>query len=248
MADCIESAASKAARNEALGAAYHLDPARDIAGPLGQPAANYWGQVIDFENMLQSQEFRIEAGSIRKPNRERDKENANAAVQVWGPLLQGVATNMGDVNPINELITQWGKANDADVSRMKLQPPQPQQGPTPEEQKLQLEQQKMQMQAQMDQARMQMEQVQQQQEMQIRQQEAEMDMAAQQTQLQVDAVRGQQELVQDDRAFEQEMRQLQQKHAVEMKMLQDKQVMAKKQAEQKATQQRRQQAKKKATV
>jgi hypothetical protein len=80
-------------------------------------------------------EYRIEAGSVRKPNREREAANIKDAMQQLFPFYSGLAINMGLVDPLNNLLQQWGKAIDFNVDALMLQgqqlapPPAPAPGP-----------------------------------------------------------------------------------------------------------------------
>ena len=115
---------------------------------LGQERAALWAQVVqnaEIHQVVYELDYRIEAGSIRKPNRNRDQENANSAVQVWGPVLQTYYQATGDPNPLNAIITKWALANDEEPQNYLLKPPPPPQPqpPDPTEQlKIQGEQQK----------------------------------------------------------------------------------------------------------
>ena len=216
MADAVEESCSQMARKEAFGARYHLDAQRDIRPVLGNSGAQFWERLVtpaDPDEILHDLEYRIEAGSIRKPNRERDTANMNQAVQTWGPVFQGWASATGDVGPTNALIKQWGKVQDMDVSDMFLKPPPPPDPnqPSPEQQKAQTESQQMQMQMQADQQKAQL-------DLQAKQQ----DMAASQQQAQLSAAEGQQEMIQRGVQFQQELAHMQAKHALEIQALRAK--------------------------
>lgn len=230
MADKIEDGATEMARREAFAARIHLEPQRDIAPVMGMPGAYYWEQFVTpatVEEMLHQLEYRIEAGSIRKPEKNRDIDNVNQAVQVWGPMLQQWASGTMDVAPLNALMDKWGKAFDEDVTEMHLTPPPPPDPnqPTPEQQAAQVEQQAAEQEMQLKQL-----------DAEIRMQEAQVDLQMKQADAAMDQQSAQQELIQDQMAFQQEMRQMVAKHALEMQSLKDKMVLAKQQAKQQATQ------------
>lgn len=259
MADNVEVGATDTARKEALAAAFHLDPQRDIAPVLGHQAANYWAQVVNFEDMLHSQEFRIEAGSIRKPNRERDANNAVQMLQTVGPIFQAHSQATGQYGPLNAAVQLWLKTQDVEgASAFNLEPPPPPEGPSPEEMEMQMEQQRMQSEMDMEQQRLGMEQQQMQMQAQIEMQQAEveaqakqMDLVAKQQELQFDVIRSQQELTQDQQAAQQEMQQARERfnqeiaqmrarNQVELQIQRDKQAMAKQAAQEKIKQQKAQ--------
>ena len=127
MAKKVEQAMSLIARKEALGARWHIteDDVRPIMGPVG---AQYWGQLVvasDPTEILHQLEYRIEAGSTRKPNKDRDIANMGQALQVEMPLLIQWAQQTGDVNPVNALLTDWAKSIDLDNEKYLLKPPPP---------------------------------------------------------------------------------------------------------------------------
>jgi len=127
MASRVEDAMSMVARKEALAARWHLS-AKDVAPIMGLLGAQWWQQLLEASDpaeILMSLEYRIEAGSARKPNRERDAANmANAVQMLFGPLFQ-YSMNTGDVMPVNKLLADWSKSIDLDGEGYLLQPPPP---------------------------------------------------------------------------------------------------------------------------
>lgn len=150
MANKVEDAMSEAAKKEAFMARWHLDP-QDVAPLMGQIGAHFWGQLVapaDLSQIIHQLEYRIEAGSARKPNKDRDAANMNQAMQNILPILQGWAQATGDVSTINALLHDWAKSIDLDETKYLIKPPPPppeQQGPTPEQMEAQAKQQDMQM-------------------------------------------------------------------------------------------------------
>lgn len=239
MADKIEDGATEMARREAFAARIHLEPQRDIAPVMGAAGAYYWEQFVTpatVEEMLHQLEYRIEAGSIRKPNRDRDLTNMTTAIQTIGPILQQWAAGTMDVGPLNALMRDWCKVQDMDPSEYMLTPPPPPDPnqPTPEQQAAMLEQQRMQMEMEIEQQKAMIDLQAKQQDAAIREQESAMDMQMKQMDLVADAQRSRQELQQDEAVHEQEMRQMIQRHAMELKAQRDKMAMAKQQAKQQA--------------
>jgi len=128
MANRVEDWMTLAARKEAIAARWHLRP-EDVLPIMGPAHAQVWGRIISSSEVtavVRELEYRIEAGSIRKPNRERDIANATQAVQVWGPLLTNYAFQTGDFSPLNALSAYWAKANDMAPEMFQIQPPPPQ--------------------------------------------------------------------------------------------------------------------------
>lgn len=126
MANKIEEAMSEVAKKEAFAAKWHLEP-QDVAPILGPLGAQWWQQFVlsaPPTDIVHGLQFRIEAGSARKPNKDRDIANANQAMQnMFQPLLSVAST--GQVQPINAVMTMWCKANDIDPSGFMIQPPPP---------------------------------------------------------------------------------------------------------------------------
>ena len=132
MAQKTEDFMSAVARKEALAVRWHLQP-QDVQPLLGQVGAMMWGQYIvggDPYAMVHQLEYRIEAGSTKKPNRQRDQQNAKDAMQsLFAPLFQYAGTT-GNVGPVNALISFWAKTIDLDAHQFLLAPPPPPMPPT----------------------------------------------------------------------------------------------------------------------
>lgn len=127
MANRVEDAMSEAARKEALAARWHLE-AQDVAPVLGPQGAQEWEQLLlntDPDLVVNGLEYRIEAGSTRKPNKARDAANFRDAMTNLFQPLYGYAQATGDVGPVNALIQGWARSIDLDASRFLLQPPPP---------------------------------------------------------------------------------------------------------------------------
>jgi len=139
MAQRVEDAMTLVARKEAMASRYHLT-GQDVAPVMGPAAAAMWDQVVvtqDLFAMFRQLEYRIEAGSAKKPNKARDAQNMKDAMQqLFAPLFQYAMTTM-NVGPVNALITDWAKSIDLRADGYLLAPPPPppagQQGGPPEE-------------------------------------------------------------------------------------------------------------------
>lgn len=139
MANKVEDAMSSVARAEALAARWHLSP-QDVQPVLGPVGAQFWEQYVYSANpaeIIHSLEYRIEANSARKPNKDRDAANMRDVMQnVFTPLLQACMA-VGDFTPVNRLIEKWGETLDMDLAGLGIQfpnvpPPQSApQGPPP---------------------------------------------------------------------------------------------------------------------
>lgn len=125
MANKVEDSMTLVARLEALAARWHLS-GQDVQPMLGAYAAQAWQQIVapsDPKEILHQLEYRIEAGSAKKPNKDRDIANANSMMQTLFPFLQQYALTTGDVSQVNALIGIWAKAMDADATALTIQPP-----------------------------------------------------------------------------------------------------------------------------
>lgn len=127
MANKIEESMTEAARKEAFCARWHLR-GDDVSSVLGPVAGQWWDQLFTTTDpgiVLYNLDYRIEAGSARKPNKARDVANMQQAVQtLFGPLFS-YAQATGDIDPVNALVTAWAKSIDMDASRFLLKPPPP---------------------------------------------------------------------------------------------------------------------------
>ena len=148
MANRVEDWQTAQARKEALAARWHIRE-EDVLPMMGEAQAALWGKFVssaEIHSVTQELEYRIESGSIRKPNKERNIANANAAVQMWGPVLQNFAQATGQYGPLNGLSSYWAKANDMDPKIFQMEPPPPE-PPQPDPTKMQEIQSKMQIEA-----------------------------------------------------------------------------------------------------
>lgn len=131
MQQTVQEAMTKLARKEALAMRWLLD-ANDVAPILGQVRAQLWAQLVqtaDPGKIVRELEYRIESGSMTKPNTEAKIQAMNQMAQSLMPFLEKVAVEWGEVGPWNALMEDWGKALQLDVRRYMIQPPQP---PQPE--------------------------------------------------------------------------------------------------------------------
>lgn len=133
MANRVEETMTLVFRKLAIAARWHLtsEDVKPIIGPLG---AYYWSQLVETMDpfaILHQLEYRIEAGSTRKPNRDRDADNMNKAMQnLFAPMLQDFQAT-GSPESINALINDWARSLDMDATpylfkpRMMMPPPAP---------------------------------------------------------------------------------------------------------------------------
>ena len=124
MANKVEDAMSQIARLEAIAARFTLKGS-DLAFMCGPVAGALWDQFVvpsDYRKALYETDYRIEAGSIRKPNRSRDAENMTAFIQQFGAFTMGIAQSTGNVQPYNAMLRRWCEVRDLDPTDFLLTP------------------------------------------------------------------------------------------------------------------------------
>jgi hypothetical protein len=132
-ANTLEDAMTDVSRKEALLARWMIQP-QDIAPLLGPMAAQAWAMHVqqeDPESVVREYSYRVEAGSVKKPNIATKIENLNQAMQTLMPIAQGML-QAGQPDLFNSLMTDWGDAMNFDVSKYMIPPPPPP-GPPPSE-------------------------------------------------------------------------------------------------------------------
>jgi hypothetical protein len=131
MAKQVESWQSEVAAKEAVAARYHLRGA-DVAALMGGMGAFAWDTYVSTTDPVlaaRQLEYRIEAGSTRRPNKEWEAKTMSDLFQYVGPILQQYATMTGDITPMNNLLADFAKSRALDPGRYQLRmaavPPQP---------------------------------------------------------------------------------------------------------------------------
>jgi hypothetical protein len=133
-ANILEDCLSEVARKEALCARWLIYP-QDVAPLLGPMAAQAWGMHVqgeDPESIVREYSYRVEAGSVRKPNNATRVENVNNAMQIMMPVAQGLM-QAGKPEIFNALLEDWAKAMNVDVTRYLVPPPPPPQQQPPQQ-------------------------------------------------------------------------------------------------------------------
>lgn len=130
MANELEDCMSLLGRREALAARWLLEP-HDIKPVLGPMGAAAWEQMVarrDIVSLTREFQYRVEAGSARKPNKASRVEQMQMAVQTLGPILSQLA-GAGVSEPFNALMRDWANSLDIDATPYLLPPPAPPQTP-----------------------------------------------------------------------------------------------------------------------
>jgi hypothetical protein len=124
MGQCVEDWQTNLARKEALAARWELT-AKDIAPILGKLASVAWKLKVestDVPYVVRELEYRLEAGSTKKPNADLDLANSNDAAQFVFPQLMQVYFATGDPTQVNAFLQYWGKARQLDVDKFMMPP------------------------------------------------------------------------------------------------------------------------------
>lgn len=180
----------------------------DVRGVLGDVGAHIWDTQIltqDVDAVVRDYQFRVEAGSARKPNKANKIRTLNEFAQIALPVFQQAAA-AGMVQQQNALMKDWCKANDLDPTEYLLPEPDPaNQPPSPEEV-----------------------------EAQVKQQELEMKGAEMGMKLQFEQQKHRQDLKQDAEKHRAEMSQIKQKAKVDGQVAKQKLALQKQQAKSKS--------------
>ncbi|MCI0403572.1 MAG: hypothetical protein L0212_08625, partial [Acidobacteria bacterium] len=138
MRNHAEAAMTLAARKEALMARWLLD-AEDLKPVMGEDGAWLWEQLVmstDVVGVAREFEFRVEAGSMAKPNKELDLANANEAAQFIFPVLMTEYQRSGNPTQVNQFLNDWAKARGMDpkgymLDGFQMPMPMPPEGAAP---------------------------------------------------------------------------------------------------------------------
>jgi len=141
MADRVEDHQSRVARKEAIMARWASGP--ETVAPIFNetfdrqtqqigPMTRLWTEHVyqplnlddqkSLERVLGEFHYTIQAGSIRKPNLERDQENLDQMGQSFGPLMFQYYQATGDPTQLNTYLRQWGKLRQMDDIEQMLFP------------------------------------------------------------------------------------------------------------------------------
>jgi hypothetical protein len=141
MANQVETWMSECAIKEKICARWHIGP-NDVMPLLGGPGAYLWQMHIasaDPTRVVHGMDATVEAGSARRPNKERDQSNMQQVMQVLMPIVGQLAQQGGNFGPINELLHEWGDSIDQDLTKIQLGPS----APDPNQQQIQQQQQQL---------------------------------------------------------------------------------------------------------
>ncbi len=147
MAARVEEAATECAVRE-MQAARWMNQPEDVAPILGQLGTAVWANYImtdDVDSVVLDYDYRVEAGTARKPNKQNKIAQLNEFGQYSIQYFQQMAME-GNPGPWNAYVTDWCSANDLDPSGYIIQPPDPANTPpSPEEVQAQVKMAELQM-------------------------------------------------------------------------------------------------------
>lgn len=173
MASKVEDFISETNVREMQAARWFCEPQHvlPVVGPMGALIWQNYVMTDDPTAVVRDYDYRIEAGSAKKPNKENKIAQLTEFGQMALPVFQEFAMG-GMVEPLNAYVSEWCRAADIDPAPFLVRLPSPEeQGPSPEEQQMQaelaLEEQKLQAELQFKAAEL---------EMKLREMQAKLDM------------------------------------------------------------------------
>tara|TARA_Y100000593_G_scaffold92503_1_gene184354 strand:- start:12614 stop:15388 length:2775 start_codon:yes stop_codon:yes gene_type:complete len=208
MSSKVEKWMAECAKMEKFCCRWFIE-SKDVEPLVGKTGGYLWQQLItsqDPEVVVREMDATVEAGSARKPNKARDTQNIQQAMQILFPELSKHADVTTDTAPLNKFLSLWADTVELDIDGMltdnrlpmQFQPwfqqQQQQQMQQQQQAQMQAQQQQQQMQQQqmqMEQQKMQMDMQTGQQKMQVDQQKMQMDMFAGQQKMQGEAIKQQ---------------------------------------------------------
>jgi hypothetical protein len=127
------------ARKEAIAMRYHMQ-GRDVARIFGEPfemSANeeelpnfgyytkLWQEIVatnDIDTIVGEFDYRIESGSMRKPNVAQMTQSIDESAQVVAPILTQAWQATGDPTQINKWLSEWAQSRGYDADAFELPP------------------------------------------------------------------------------------------------------------------------------
>lgn len=125
----MEDTQGRAARQEAICARWHLK-GQDVLPFMGQARAMLWDQVVrtsSLEEVVRELDYTVAANSMRRPDKQKDVEDANEVMQVIMPALM----TLGQANPpanfpaINAALDMFATSRDLPEGTFHVEPPLP---------------------------------------------------------------------------------------------------------------------------
>ena len=127
MAKQVEAWQSRVAALEAMCLRWHIHGA-DVSPIIGPIGAMAWDQYVctqDLSAAAHQLEYRIEAGSTRRPNKNAQNQQISQGFQALSPILTQYGAATGDMQPMNNLLADYAKSLELDPNRYQLKAPIP---------------------------------------------------------------------------------------------------------------------------
>ena len=123
MSTQVEAWQTEIANLERIAAGYSVS-GQTLVPLFGNMGSRLWDQLItsaDPNVYMREMRSRVEANSIRKPNKARFMQNMQNMSAFLLPVLQWYAGSTGDTTPLNNLIKSIGNSMDQDTSDWEMQ-------------------------------------------------------------------------------------------------------------------------------
>jgi len=127
MAKQVEHWMEQCARQEKMVARWAIEP-KDVSKVLGEVESQLWDKFITnapVEETVREIECTVAAGSVRKPNKDRESSNMAQVMSVAMPEFSKHADATTDTGPLNKLLDKWGKSIDQDMDDFEIGPRTP---------------------------------------------------------------------------------------------------------------------------
>lgn len=133
MAQQVEDWSSNLSRKEMAAARWLMEP-QDVQPIVGSAGAWVWQEAVMTtppEQLFHLFECRVESGSSRRPDRDKDAENLNKAMNNLFPPMLNFAMQTGQFQAVNAFIGDWAKSVGMDADKYLFTPPPPPPMPPP---------------------------------------------------------------------------------------------------------------------
>lgn len=122
MSKQVEAWMADVAAAEAIALRWHIK-GQDVSPIIGPVAAMGWDQYVatqDLTAACHQLEYRIEAGSTKRPNKTTQVQQINQGFQALSPILMQYGTQTGDIAPMNNLLADYAKSIELDPNRYQM--------------------------------------------------------------------------------------------------------------------------------
>lgn len=127
MSKQVEAWMAAVAAAEAIALRWHIK-GQDVSLIIGPIAAMGWDQYVatqDLANAAHQLQYRIEAGSTKRPNKSTQNQQIQQGFQAMSPIFLQYGTATGDIAPLNNLLADYAKSLELDPGRYQMSAPIP---------------------------------------------------------------------------------------------------------------------------